>query len=795
MNKSLCAYPWNSATIRPNGSVIPCCRYPNLDDSDVFLDSIDPRNSKHWIELREDMLAEKSIEGCKSCYQDEDAGLLSMRQHSLKNFIPIKNKIEPIVKLEIALSNLCNLACAHCSSYYSTKWWSEDVAHGRAKKIGVIKNDFSVDSWDLSQLTELKIIGGEPFMEQKRFISLLKQLNLPNLDLQICTNGTVLPNDELKLLIESCKNVYFCVSLDGLGTTNDWYRWPSEFSKVVDNMKVYNSWWNDYNNFSFIIHHVVNAINIFELEDFINFASKNFSTWRIEWDWIRWPNWQELSALPKYIKENLISKFEFLNLQFNETYYISNPYNVSIDRLQEVPNSDWKTLKLEVEKLSTERNLDFLNMVIPYQKIWNIPYDKDGNISKTYCPLAWNHFSTHADGTMRLCCNSTHDGRLKKDNKTIKINEITNLKDFYNIDQFKNIRKKMLAGERSSECQHCYNVEDNGGESVRNWFLQKWPIEDIIKNTNIDTGELNQVDINYLDLSWSNRCNLQCKMCTPDASDQLITEFKTINLAPYNNGNYNYNNTWNANEIKNTLKLIQSSMLTQILVTGGEPLINNDFYEFTKELIASGLSKNIDLSIHTNLTVTPSKWFEIWKHFNTMTVKISIDAVGEQYEYIRYPGKWNIVKENINDLIEYSNNSSTVGIEFHTVFSIFNTYRFTELLDYIVNLKGKNVVNVPHVNYIYYQNYASPSNLPMEYKLKVYHEILNWLETNKEKITTDLALQKSKVLEAIITMFIETSTSDTDFKKCLSGITKMDNYRGHDTSKFLPWWNNIENSI
>jgi hypothetical protein len=382
LNKSICAYPWKAAAIRPNGATIPCCRYPHLTDSDIFVDSPDPRNSVHWRQLREDMLAGKSIDGCKSCYQDEANSLESMRQASLKEFIPIVNEVQPLEKLEVALSNLCNLACAHCSSYFSTKWYSEDVRAGKIKKIGVIENNFSFDHWDLSKLTELKIIGGEPFMEQKRFISLLKNLNLSNISIQICTNGTILPNDELKSLIKSCKNVYLCVSLDGLGTTNDWYRWPSKFSDIVNNMKIYESWWGSAHinrsmgkNVYPIVHHVVNAINIFELDKFVDYMSSNFPNWRIEWDWIRWPHWQELSALPTEVKLNLITKFRHLDSCYVKHNFRSNPYKVSIDRLQETANSSWNTLKEEATKLSQERNLDFLNMVTSYKKYWNIKYE------------------------------------------------------------------------------------------------------------------------------------------------------------------------------------------------------------------------------------------------------------------------------------------------------------------------------------------------------------------------------------------------------------------------------------
>ena len=60
---------------------------------------------------------------------------------------------------------------------------------------------------------------------------------------------------------------------------------------------------------------------------------------------------------------------------------------MSIDRLQEVPNSDWETLKLEVEKLSTERNLDFLNMVLTRDILKTITLKVKGSLKGGVNPV------------------------------------------------------------------------------------------------------------------------------------------------------------------------------------------------------------------------------------------------------------------------------------------------------------------------------------------------------------------------------------------------------------------------
>ena len=317
------------------------------------------------------MLAGNKIEGCESCYQDESNGLISMRQESLTKYIPIKNEVLPVEKLEISFSNLCNLACVHCSSFFSTKWYSEDVKAGRVEKSGVLANDFNFDKWDLSKIQEIKIIGGEPFMEQEKFIKFLQNIDLSKITLQICTNGTLLPTSELKSLIEQCATVYLCVSMDGLGTTNDWYRWPSKFDTVIENMNTYNTWWSENSKIVPIVHHVVNAIHIFELTDFVDYMKNNFSNWIVEWDWIRWPLWQQLSNLTTTAKLELIEKFKQQSVNYySENIRIPNPYDVSINRLQEKSSVEWSTVISEIKKISKERNLDFLEMVPTYKNLW-----------------------------------------------------------------------------------------------------------------------------------------------------------------------------------------------------------------------------------------------------------------------------------------------------------------------------------------------------------------------------------------------------------------------------------------
>ena len=371
MNKTVCSYPFFAAAIRPNGLTIPCCRYPHIDEEDSYVWNDRVRNTEHWKDIRDKMLSGEPVEGCHGCYQDERNGLRSMRQHSLSKFTPTENKTVPVQQLEVSFSNLCNLACAHCSGFFSSKWQAEDKKANRVETKGFLKNDFDFEKWDLSSVTDLKIIGGEPFMEGAKFKKLLRSLDLTKVNLQICTNGTILPDQELKDLIEQCNNVYLCVSMDGIYTANDWYRWPSKFDDCISIIKTFEEWWQHKSNVHFIIHTVVNLVNVLELDKLVDYIHNNLPLWKVEWDWIRWPHWQQLSSLPNSTKNNLIEKFNRLNLDYNYAI-IDNPYKVTIERLSEDRIDSWQLVKENISSLDKERNLNFLEMVPSFKEIWNL---------------------------------------------------------------------------------------------------------------------------------------------------------------------------------------------------------------------------------------------------------------------------------------------------------------------------------------------------------------------------------------------------------------------------------------
>lgn len=371
-NKSLCAYPWRGACVYPTGLVKPCCYWLSANgklNATSSNTTNDARNSAEWNNIREDMLAGKPVKGCEKCYEMESVGTHSGRLSSLYYLVPTENKLAPLEDLEVSFSNLCNLACVGCGDFNSTKWSTENIKAGRTG-IKLIDNKFDWAQWDLSKLKTLKILGGEPFMESNRFCEILEAVNLSEVELIVNTNGTMLPNERLKSLIEKCKHVKFLVSVDGIGLVNDWNRWPSKFESVVDIMNVYESWWKNYDNITLATHSVVNIFNIFTMEHFINFMKKDFSSWTASFMWINTPEWQSVQTLPLEVKSKLINEFSNKSVGDLKTSR-EDFYKLSIGYLKMDNIVEWNDAKRRILSLAAERNLDIGVMIPDLQKVIN----------------------------------------------------------------------------------------------------------------------------------------------------------------------------------------------------------------------------------------------------------------------------------------------------------------------------------------------------------------------------------------------------------------------------------------
>ena len=277
-------------------------------------------------------------------------------------------------------------------------------------------------------------------------------------------------------------------------------------------------------------------------------------------------------------------------------------------------------------------------------------------MSKVFCDKPFNHNYIHPNGKMRLCCTTVQDLPTDNNYNLFDANKHS-INDYWNSNRMKEIRRKMIAGEKIRDCERCYKQEEQGAESLRSTQgMNKYIVGTLPDGTY-------QESANSMQIQLGNICNLKCKMCSQMYSHMHGMETKEIGeqdpkwLHWVKEQGANVNNWTNELGIKQEwyknkefkLKMFEhiSKNITQLNVIGGEPTLIPEFYELFEYCDQQGTLGSKNVTIVTNLTNTNprlTKWLPKLKEW---TIWASVDGVGERTEYIRYPSNWNKILESL----------------------------------------------------------------------------------------------------------------------------------------------------
>ena len=141
--------------------------------------------------------------------------------------------------------------------------------------------------------------------------------------------------------------------------------------------------------------------------------------------------------------------------------------------------------------------------------------------SDTFCILPWNHLCVRPDETLKPCCrylavNDAVDNPVNVNLNDLQQNGIAAM----NNDYLKKLRQDLLDGVKRVECTKCYQQEDatkglSDRTSLRLFHMRGF--DPYIKENY--TNEFDQV--RYIEMSFDNICNLQCRMCDSKFSSKL----------------------------------------------------------------------------------------------------------------------------------------------------------------------------------------------------------------------------------------------------------------------------------
>lgn len=327
------------------------------------------------------------------------------------------------------------------------------------------------------------------------------------------------------------------------------------------------------------------------------------------------------------------------------------------------------------------------------------------------------------------CCNSirpeTPDPirvkqRLKDERPTAK--------ELFYSEEMESIRQAMREGRRHPACETCWRIEDRAlsGDSYSYRMMSAEPGR--LQGLNENDDLIDNPQLQTIDFAFGENCNLRCRMCSPGLSNKLRQDYQffyenKIDTSGINNFDYQakfdeiaYNERnleaptpldkiWTRDtDITRTTSettnwddgaqwqdiLDNIHELRHIKATGGETLVSKPFEEFLDTAIARGVSKNIYIEFHTNATKFNDTIIDKLKQFDAVHLNLSIDSLGKNYEYIRYPMPWEKLDASLRNLLTKTDGAYTAdgkmpfikNFSFNVVLTALNAHYLYDLAVY-----------------------------------------------------------------------------------------------------------------
>ncbi len=224
--------------------------------------------------------------------------------------------------------------------------------------------------------------------------------------------------------------------------------------------------------------------------------------------------------------------------------------------------------------------------------------------------------------------------------------------EMWNSTAFRDLRLQLAQGKKSSVCENCWKLEEQGGfsyrqESIRDKVVHtKW--RPVMNDFDQETGEM-RTGPRQVEVRLSNLCGMTCRMCSPEYSskwNQLVEKNESLRK-------YHKPALTNPDHEKDILNFLDQhkATLEYVMFSGGEPLLQRAHYKSLQLL--SPYEERITLEYTTNLNSLRDEHegvLDYWPKFRRVRVKISLDSDRELYPFLRLGGNIDKLEENLKIL-------------------------------------------------------------------------------------------------------------------------------------------------
>ena len=402
-SETFCILPWMHLHAYPDGRAYPCCfgfdPYPVGNLNEDSMETV--FNGPKMKQLRQNMLNGTKSKECGKCYDQEKSGFFSLRMSSNKHFGHNINLIDStqldgtadfVMKYwDIRFSNLCNMACRSCGTWFSSNWYEDHKKitgapppHAKIMRVGRHTDDMWEQMLEQFEHTEqFYFAGGEPIImeEHYRILKELDKRKMYHVRLIYNTNfsRTTFKDIDVFELWNKFDSVSIGASLDAEGKRGELMRKGTVWEEIVANRK---RMIEVCPQVDFYISATVGLPNALHVTDFhrswveqglIKPADFNFNL-------LQNPTWQRMDLLPKEYKEKVQDKYE-KHMEWlknkDPLTRASKGFQSSLDWMWRRDHSKWLKVFFEnTRKYDKVRNENFLAVFPEWRELFE-KYEKN----------------------------------------------------------------------------------------------------------------------------------------------------------------------------------------------------------------------------------------------------------------------------------------------------------------------------------------------------------------------------------------------------------------------------------
>lgn len=339
---NFCVMPFISGCVNTDGQLQSCCAI-QIDRTEkiynIKKDSIyDWWQSDYISKLKNKFERNERPIECRTCWGQEDKGLISLRQEKNKEWlINLNSDLDKQIKRlssysnslpidwELQLTNLCNLKCQMCTGRASSKLLIENkkifskadikLEIQEQEEKNFKQEEFDINDHGAEQILEIfknkklksiNLRGGEPFMVPniKKLLKTIVEQNIAEkILLQITTNGTIY-DEEINFYLKKFKKVRLMWSVESTDKQNNFLRYPSDWSQIQKNILNYKK----LQNLSIIVNTTITNLSCLYIDQIINFCIEHqlYHQFYVA----RWPIYMTWDNLPKETLELVQKKIK-----------------------------------------------------------------------------------------------------------------------------------------------------------------------------------------------------------------------------------------------------------------------------------------------------------------------------------------------------------------------------------------------------------------------------------------------------------------------------------------------------